>query len=104
MRHPLDSSGTQPSSDPVELRDCEFRQGDRTLTGHCKGPHAEGPASGVIAGRHVSWTWKATATTVIGVSSAAWFQGDIGDDGVIRGTWSLEQLPGLKGAFTQTRK
>jgi hypothetical protein len=101
VRGSIDEAGNpRAQATPV----CEFRQGDRTLTGHCKGPHAEGPASGVIAGRHVSWTWKATATTVIGVSSAAWFQGDIGDDGVIRGTWSLEQLPGLKGAFTQTRK
>jgi hypothetical protein len=98
--HIDDGGAPRAQASPV----CEFKQGDRTLTGHCKGPHAEGPASGVIAGRHVSWKWQASATSLIGVSSAAWFQGDVGADGVIRGTWSLEQLPGLKGEFTQTRK
>jgi hypothetical protein len=101
VRGSIDEAGSpRAQATPV----CEFRQGDRTLTGHCKGPRAEGPASGVIAGRHVSWKWQASATSVIGVSGAAWFQGDLGADGVIRGTWSLDQLPGLKGEFTQTRK
>jgi hypothetical protein len=83
---------------------CEFQQGDRTLSGTCRGPNAAGPASGVVAGTHVSWKWQLSATTAIGATGTAWFQGDVGPDGVMRGTWTLDQLPGLKGDFTGTRR
>jgi hypothetical protein len=92
--------GTVAQATPV----CDFKQAERTLSGTCKGPHAEGPVTGTIAGKHVSWNWQAKASTPIGLSSTAWFQGDLGADGVIRGSWRLEQLPGAKGEFTQTRK
>ena len=84
---------------------CDFQQTNATLKGRCKGPNAEGPASGVVVGRgHVSWRWDATAKTLIGVSSIAYFEGDVGPDGVIRGTWKLSQAPDASGAFTQTRR
>jgi len=95
-----DGSGRAAQASPV----CDFQQTDRTLAGRCKGPAAEGPVSGVIAGKHIAWKWQASATAALGVSSVARFEGDLGADGVVRGTWSLDQLPGVKGPFTQTRK
>jgi len=83
---------------------CDFQQTGGAISGKCKGPNAEGPASGVLAGKHVSWKWQPSPTTPIGASGTAWFQGDLGADGVIRGTWGADVLPGVKGEFTQTRK
>jgi hypothetical protein len=83
---------------------CDFQQAGLTLSGTCTGPNAKGPLTGVVAGRHVSWKWTTSATTAVGTTGEAWFQGDLGDDGTVKGTWGVDVLPDLKGEFTQTRK
>ena len=58
----------------------------------------------MIAGTHVTWKWRLSATTAVGATGTAWFQGDVGADGVMRGAWTFDQRPELKGEFTGTRR
>lgn len=37
---------------------CTFEQKDNQISGNCKGPHSEGPASGTVDGRRIEFTWK----------------------------------------------
>jgi hypothetical protein len=83
---------------------CVFQQAGPKLTGNCKGPNAHGPASGSVAGQKLNWTWELTPDTPIGASGSASFEGELGADHVIRGTWSFSGLPGASGKFTGEKK
>jgi hypothetical protein len=82
---------------------CEFQQADARLAGTCKGPNSLGTAAGKVEDGHVSWQWQARSYTPAGGSGLASFNGKVGSDNVIRGTWSFSGAPGLTGEFTQTR-
>jgi beta-lactamase regulating signal transducer with metallopeptidase domain len=83
---------------------CEFQQAGSRLAGTCKGPNSLGTAAGKVEGGHVSWQWQATSYTPVGLSGLASFDGEIGPDDVVRGTWSFSGAPGLTGEFTQQRR
>jgi len=83
---------------------CTLKQTGAQLSGGCEGPRAKGTATGLISGRHVAWQWHATSKAIIGVSGLTSFDGDLGADGVIRGTWTTTQLPGAKGTFSAQRR
>jgi hypothetical protein len=83
---------------------CDFQQAGAKLTGSCKGPNAHGPATGSVAGQKVSWTWELTADTAIGANGTGRFEGELGADHVIRGTWSFSGLPGASGKFTGEKR
>jgi beta-lactamase regulating signal transducer with metallopeptidase domain len=83
---------------------CEFQQAGSRLAGVCKGPNSLGTAAGAVDGGHVSWRWEATSYTPVGLSGLASFEGEIGPDDVIRGTWKFSSAPSLTGEFTQLRR
>jgi len=83
--------------------DCVFHQEGSRLTGACKGPKSEGPITGTVDGAHVAWDWQAKAFAEGGATGLVSFKGDIGADGVMRGSWTGSVLPGLVGAFTGER-
>jgi hypothetical protein len=83
---------------------CVFQQAGPKLTGNCKGPNAHGPATGSVAGQKLSWTWQLTPDTPIGASGSASFEGELGADHVIRGSWSFSGLPGATGKFTGEKR
>src|SRR5512140_2206894 len=70
---------------------CVFKQAGVQLSGTCEGPRAQGPATGSVAGRRVAWQWRATPKAIVGMNGTASFEGDLGADGVIRGTWTTTQ-------------
>jgi hypothetical protein len=82
---------------------CKFAQSGNALSGTCKGPDGAGSASGVVSGREVSFTWHVVRTNAIGATGAASFRGVLGNDGVIRGTWTFTAAPGQSGTFTAIR-
>ena len=94
------AGGTLVKATPL----CSFRQAGAQLAGACDGPRAQGPARGAVAGSHVSWRWRGTPKTLVGVAGTASFEGDLGADGVIRGTWTTTQLGGEKGTFSAQRR
>jgi hypothetical protein len=88
----------------VARPDCAFQQTGAELTGSCKGPNAHGPAKGKVEGQKVSFRWETTSDTALGLTGSATFEGVLGADGVIRGAWSIAQLPGASGEFTAQRR
>lgn len=82
---------------------CRFRQVGNQLSGHCRGPNAAGPAFGATNGFTISWQWQLHATTPIGVNGIAAFQGMLGPDNIIRGTWTSSAAPGASGPFSAHR-
>ncbi len=83
---------------------CGFKQAGAQLTGTCEGPRATGPLTGTVAGRHVAWQWRATPRAFVGMNGIAVFDGDLGADGAIHGTWTTTQLPGAKGTFSAQKR
>jgi hypothetical protein len=79
---------------------CALQQAGAQLTGTCAGPNADGPATGLVDGRDISFQWRHTATTAIGVSGISSFTGRLERDNVIRGLWTISLQPGARGAFT----
>ncbi len=82
---------------------CTFQQNQAQVTGFCKGPNAAGPATGLVNGPTISWQWQVTPTTPAGISGLATFQGGLGPDGVIRGSWNHSRAGGATGPFTAQR-
>jgi hypothetical protein len=81
---------------------CRFEQVGERISGACIGPNATGPATGVVSGRTISWSWTHRATTLAGISGVTNFNGAYGDRHLIRGEMSAPGIPGV-GSFTQTR-
>ena len=79
---------------------CVLRQAGSQISGNCRGPAAEGPATGVANGDNITWQWTATATNSNGRNGIAVFQGTLGYDGVIRGSYTNSTIPGVTGTFT----
>jgi hypothetical protein len=55
-------------------------------------------------GGAVAWQWNHTATTQYGLTGSTTFRGTLGADGVIRGTATASNFPGLTGTFTEQRQ
>src|SRR5689334_7291107 len=55
-----DLTGTWAVTQPVTPT-CTLTQTRAAITGSCKGPQAEGPVSGTITGKEVTFTWTRTA-------------------------------------------
>jgi hypothetical protein len=83
---------------------CTFKQTGAQVAGACEGPHAQGPVTGQVAGRHVSWQWRASPKTIVGMNGVASFEGDLGADNLIHGTWTTSQTSGTKGTFSAQRR
>jgi beta-lactamase regulating signal transducer with metallopeptidase domain len=58
--HPANMSGTWLIASPPwpASRSCTFSQTGNAITGTCKGPEGRGPASGIVDGQQVRWSWK----------------------------------------------
>ncbi len=82
---------------------CTFRQLNNRLAGICRGPNGTGAASGLSDGLEISWQWRIVPTTPIGVAGVASFNGHLGPDNVIRGSWTISPWPGVSGQFTAQR-
>jgi len=83
---------------------CTFKQSGDTLSGSCKGPNSSGPAIGKIEGQHVSWRWTHTPYTKAGLGGVSTFDGVVGADKSISGTWTYSGLPGASGSFSGQRQ
>ncbi|MFL5294940.1 MAG: hypothetical protein ACJ798_01030 [Phenylobacterium sp.] len=83
---------------------CTFQQTGAQLAGACEGPGSTGPATGSVAGQHVTWRWAAKARNEFGGTGEGAFDGELGADGTIRGSMTLDILPGAKGTFTAKRR
>jgi len=83
---------------------CTFQQTGDRISGTCKGPNGLGPAAGTVEGGAVAWQWNHTATTPYGLTGSTGFRGELGADGVIRGTATSSNFPGLIGTFTEQRQ
>lgn len=57
---PANLTGTWMIASPPwpASRSCTFSQTGNAITGSCKGPEGSGPASGIVDGQQVRWTWK----------------------------------------------
>ena len=82
---------------------CSLQQRQAQVTGFCKGPNGAGPATGLVDGPTISWQWQVTATSPTGVPGLVTFQGGLGPDGVIRGSWTHSRVRGAAGPFTAQR-
>ena len=80
------------------------KQTGAPFAGACEGPHARGPVTGTVAGRHITWQWRASPRTLVGMDGVSIFTGDLGADNVIHGTWTASQLPGASGTFSARRR
>jgi hypothetical protein len=96
VRGQMDVNGQIVGVSPV----CVFRQAGNQVSGNCRGPAAEGPATGVANGDNITFQWTATATNSNGRNGIAVFQGTLGYDGVIRGSYTNSTIPGVTGTFT----
>ena len=82
---------------------CRFKQVANQLSGSCQGLNSGGPASGATNGPMISWQWQAQPLTPVGLGGVASFQGTLGPDNVIRGTWTFTAVPGASGSFSARR-
>jgi hypothetical protein len=82
---------------------CRFTQVANQLSGSCQGVSLGGPASGASNGPMISWQWQAQALNPLGVGGIASFQGTLGPDNIIRGTWTSTAVPGASGTFSAHR-
>ena len=82
---------------------CEFQQSGDQLTGTCTGPNGTGSAVGLTNGASVTWQWHVVATNNIGLSGISSFNGRLGADNVVRGSWTFSGRPGVSGQFTAMR-
>ncbi|HEX3466717.1 MAG TPA: hypothetical protein VHT05_01300 [Candidatus Elarobacter sp.] len=71
---------------------CVLRQTGNALAGSCKGPNAIGSANGVVSGRTIMLQWHAIGKKGSGVAT---MKGTWGADGVVRGTITSTQVPGV---------
>ena len=83
---------------------CTFQQAGAALTGTCEGPNSAGPASGKVAGQHVTFAWRHTPKADIGLKGVSTFDGELGADGTIQGVWTYDGLPGATGNFRAERR
>ena len=89
---------------------CTFKQSENRISGDCKGPHSEGPVSGIVNGQTVELTWRtgnaANRTPGDGQMQSGggvWtFRGTLGEDGAITGTGTAPT--GEKGPFSAKRQ
>ncbi|HEX3861803.1 MAG TPA: hypothetical protein VHY35_08950 [Stellaceae bacterium] len=79
---------------------CQLQQRGNQLSGQCTGPSARGPASGIVNGDNATWEWTATATNSNGQDGVAVFRSTIGNDNIMRGTFTGSSQPGMTGTFT----
>jgi hypothetical protein len=96
VRGQMEVNGRLVGVSPV----CVLRQMGNQISGFCKGPAAEGPATGVANGDNITWQWTATATNSNGRDGIAVFRGSLGYNGVIRGYYTNSTIPGVTGSFT----
>jgi len=82
---------------------CTFQQVGNQLSGICKGPNSAGPASGAASGPNITWQWQLVPSNPIGLAGTATFQGTLGPDNVVRGSWTFSQIPYSSGPFTAQR-
>jgi hypothetical protein len=82
---------------------CKLAQSGSKLAGTCRGPNGAGAAAGAVSGRAITLTWRVVATNAIGSSGIITYKGVLGNDGVIRGTWTFSTARGLVGTFTAIR-
>ena len=78
---------------------CSLQQTGNQVAGTCKGPNAAGPATGLASGTNLSLQWMGTATDPLGRTGISVFQGTLGPDNVIRGSWTTSTMPGASGPF-----
>lgn len=79
---------------------CELKQDGAGISGTCKGPNAFGTVTGAVDGKNVLLTWKHAATTDQGITGTTTMTGTLGDDGFIRGTYTVSIFPGAGGTFS----
>jgi hypothetical protein len=82
---------------------CQFTQVANKLSGTCQGPNAGGPATGAANGPMISFQWQIVPMTPLATPGIASFQGTLGPDNLIRGTWTSSNAPGASGPFTAHR-
>ena len=82
---------------------CDFKQTGGQVAGACKGPNGGGDATGLANGAEISFQWRTVPSNAIGLRGVASFNGVLGADGVIRGSWSFSTWPGATGQFTAQR-
>lgn len=82
---------------------CVFKQDGKDVRGSCKGPHGLGPAHGTVDGEKISWHWDDEATDKTGSTGTATFNGVLGADGTIKGTWISTAIPDASGTFTMQK-
>ncbi len=82
---------------------CDFQQSGDQLAGACTGPNGAGSAVGLTNGREVTWQWHIVPTNNIGIAGISSFNGRLGPDNVVRGSWTFSGRPGVSGQFTAIR-
>jgi hypothetical protein len=82
---------------------CTFQQNGSQLTGTCTGPNGTGSAVGLVNGAGVTFEWQMIPTDSIGLSGVSSFNGKLGPDNVVRGSWTFSGRPGASGQFTAQR-
>lgn len=99
-------TSSQTSARPL----CTFEQKDNRISGTCKGPHSEGPASGTVKGSKIEFTWKTGGAASrqenngqMQSGGGAWtFTGTLSDDHQITGDGTAPT--GETGRFTAKRQ
>jgi hypothetical protein len=79
---------------------CDFQQNGDQLTGARTGPNDAGSAVGLAVGGSETWQWRMVPTNNIGVAGISSFNGQLGPDHVVRGSWTFTGRPGVSGQFT----
>lgn len=88
---------------------CIFEQKENRISGNCKGPHSEGPASGTVDGRSIEFTWRTgqgggnSGDGQMHSGGGIWkFTGTLGQDNSITGSGTAST--GETGQFTAKRQ
>ena len=69
---------------------CSFTQKDKVLTGTCQGPSNQGPITGSVDGKKVTWSWTVSAN---GLSFTREFSGQWDLKNAVSGQMKFTGLP-----------
>jgi hypothetical protein len=82
---------------------CDLRQTGAQVAGPCRGPNGGCSAVGVVNGGNIDLTCRTSYTNAPNFAGVSTFHGALGQDQIVRGSYSFSRFPGADGVFFMMR-
>lgn len=82
---------------------CDLRQTGDQVAGPCRGPNGGCSAVGVVSGGAIDLTCRTSSTNSPNLAGFSTFHGALGQDQIVRGSYTHSRFPGANGVFFMMR-